>query len=155
MGPHALEDQPSEAPAGPLSPAEREAPWTVWARFAIEAASEVDARAIADRVFAQMEATAGGEPQVIPFRRRPGSWVATAHMDLTVLPSLEPDNARTRLSYLAAGLGGATWGGRVTERQGKWEWPPDIWSREPGKDDVLVHPAVLAAILWVSAAYGK
>jgi hypothetical protein len=39
----------------------------------------------------------------------------------------------------------------VSEREGRWNWPPDIWSREPGTDDVLVHPAVLAAILWASA----
>jgi hypothetical protein len=102
-------------------------------------------------VIAQMEAVTSGEPQIAAFRRQPGTWVATAHMDLTVLPSVEPDDARTRLCYLSAGLGQVTWSSRVSEREGRWDWPPDIWSREPGTDDVLVHPAVLAAILWASA----
>lgn len=135
----------------PRTPAEREAPWTVWARFLIKASSQGEARTIADSVIARMEASASGEPQIAAFRRRPGTWVVTAHMDLTTLPSLEPDDARTRLSYLSGGFGQVTWASRVTEREGRWDWPPDIWSREPGKDDVLVHPAVLAAILFASA----
>ena len=40
---------------GALSPAEREAPWTVWVRFAIKADSENKTRAIAGRVFGQLE----------------------------------------------------------------------------------------------------
>jgi hypothetical protein len=30
-----------------------------------------------------------------------------------------------------------------------------MWSREAGKDDLLVHPSVLAAMLWASAENGK
>jgi hypothetical protein len=146
----ALADQPASAPSGPQPPAEREARWVVWARFLIEADSEAAARAIAGGVFAQMEAKAADEPEVVPFSRRPGAWVATAHMDLTVLPSLEPDDARTRLSYLSAGLGEVTWTSRVSDQAGRWDWPPDIWSRGPA-DDLLVSPAVLAATLSASA----
>lgn len=98
-----------------------------------------------------MEADPSGEPEIAAFRRRPGTWVATAHMDLTTLPSIEPDDARTRLTYLSMGLGQVTWASRVSAREARWDWPPDIWTREPGQDDVLVHPAVLAAILWASA----
>jgi hypothetical protein len=76
-------------------------------------------------------------------------------MDLTVLPSLKPDDARTRLSYVSSGLGQVTWTSRVSEREGRWDWPPDIWSKEPGKDDLLVHPAVLAVTLWASAEDSK
>jgi hypothetical protein len=151
----AREDQSDKAPLSPQTAVEREAPWTVWVRFLIEAGSEDEARGIADGVIAQMAAKAAREPEVVAFRRRPGTWVATAHMDLTALPSLEPDDARTRLSYLSAGLGQVTWTSRVSEREGRWDWPPDIWSKEPGKDDLLVHPSVLAAILWASAEDGK
>jgi hypothetical protein len=31
------------------------------------------------------------------------------------------------------------------------EWPPGVWAREPGADDVLVHPAIRAARIWVTA----
>ena len=151
----AREDQSDKALLSPQTAVEREAPWTVWVRFLIEAGSEDEARGIADGVIAQMAAKAAREPEVVSFRRRPGTWVATTHMDLTVLPSLEPDDARTRLRYLSSGLGQVTWTGRVSEREGRWDWPPDIWSKEPGKDDLLVHPSVLAAILWASTEDGK
>ncbi|HEY3957770.1 MAG TPA: hypothetical protein VGM53_30760 [Streptosporangiaceae bacterium] len=155
MTAHPVEDQFAQVPRSPQAPADREAPWTVWARFLIKADSEHEARAITDSVLAQMEAQADGEPELVPFPRRPGTWMATAQMDLTVLPSLKPDDARTRLSYVSSGLGQVTWTSRVSEREGRWDWPPDIWSKEPGKDDLLVHPAVLAVTLWASAEDSK
>lgn len=81
-----------------------------------------------------------------------GIWVATAEPDLTRLQSIEPDDAATRVRYVCSGFGtDVLWTVRATGHQAKWEWPPDIWSRRPGKDDVLLHPAVLAAIIWCEA----
>jgi hypothetical protein len=146
-----VENQSGNVPPSSQTSAEREAPWTVWARFLIKADSEDEARAVTGTVLAQMEAQAAHEAEIAPFLRRPGTWVATAHMDLTMLPTLQPNDARTRLSYVSSGLGQVTWTSQVSERQGRWDWPPDVWSKEPGKDDVLVHPAVLAVTLSASA----
>jgi hypothetical protein len=146
----AREDRAHAAAGRQLTPAEREAAWTVWVRFGIEASTAEEAQAIAESVFAQMDATVAGKPEVVPFPE--GYWTVKADIDLTVLPSIEPDDARTRLIFLAGGLDeGVTWNSRESERQGKWDWPPDFWSKRPGSDDVLVHPAIRAAILWASA----
>ena len=34
----------------------------------------------------------------------------------------------------------------------RWNWPPDIWSRRPGRDDVLSHPALRIADEMMSTA---
>jgi hypothetical protein len=81
-----------------------------------------------------------------------GRWAVTMHPDLTVLPSIEPDNAQTRLRYLAGRFNeGVTWTSRDGERQGTWAWPPDFWSKRAGQDDVLLHPAIQAVLIFVSA----
>jgi hypothetical protein len=64
---------------------------------------------------------------------------------------VEPDDVEV-FSYLRGDLGGATWTGRVKDRQRGWDWPPSIWARRPGADDVLGHPAIRAARIRVSAS---
>jgi hypothetical protein len=43
------------------------------------------------------------------------------------------------------------WTSQISERQGKLAWPPGVWSRQPGQDDVLGHPAIRAAMIWTAA----
>ena len=135
-----------------MTPAEREARWTLWMLFAIEAASEADARAIADGVLAQLGLPLAGQPSSGPLGLRDAVWVVTADIDLTGLAAVDPDSAETRGRYVSGHFGeGVRWTVRATQSQAKWEWPPDIWSRRPGMDDVLIHPAILAVIIWALA----
>jgi hypothetical protein len=148
MEPPVLEDPPDSA----TTPAEREDRWTQWVRFAIEAATEDEARAIAGGVLAELKLPVAGEPRFQPLGLRDGIWVVTADVSLAHLGSIQPDNARTRGTFLSGHFGErVTWTVRAAERQAKWDWPPDIWTRRPGEDDVLVHPAVRAVIIWVLA----
>jgi len=141
-------------PVSTVAAAEREARWTLWVRFAIEAGSQEQARAVTGQALAglEMELLLCGEPTIQPLRLRDGIWVAMAKPDLTGLRSIEPDDAATRVRYVSSRFGtDVLWTVRATGQQAKWEWPPDIWSRRPGKDDVLLHPAVLAVIIWCEA----
>jgi hypothetical protein len=134
-----------------ISPAGREARWTLWLRFAIKAASQEEARSVTDQALAglDMELPLRGEPTIRPLGLRDGIWVAIAEPDVTGLQSIEPDDAAMRVRYVSGHFGtDVLWTVRVTGQQAKWEWPPDIWSRRPGRDDVLLHPAVQAVIIW-------
>jgi hypothetical protein len=114
-----------------MTPAEREARWALLVRFAIEAADQAEARAIVDRALTSLERELplAGEPTIAPLRIRDGIWVATLVPDLTVLASVEPDDARNRCRYVSS---------------------PDIWSRSHA-DDTLLHPAVQAVMIWCEA----
>ncbi|HWS93113.1 MAG TPA: hypothetical protein VN306_11675 [Mycobacterium sp.] len=71
--------------------------------------------------------------------------------DLTVLESVEPDDARNRCRYVSSHFGvGVCWMSRDTDRAARWDWPPDTWSRSP-EDDVLLHPAVRAVMILCEA----
>jgi hypothetical protein len=141
-------------PTPRLDPAAPETGWSVWARLAIEASDESEARAIGDSVLGKMGVVLVGEPSLVPSGE--GFWTITADIDLSGLTEIDPDNAHTRLCYVTGHLGGnVTWGSRVSERQGKFEWPPDFWSRQSGRDDMLAHPAIRAAIIWASAEEGR
>jgi hypothetical protein len=138
-----------------MTPAEREAAWALSVRFAIEAASGAEARAIIGHALTSLdtELPLHGEPTVAPLRSRDDIWVATLIPDLTVLASVEPDDARNRCRYVSSHFGvGVTWMSRDTEHAARWDWPPDIWSRQPGPDDVLLHPAVQAVMILCEAA---
>ena len=78
--------------ASTMTPAEREARWALSVRFAIEAASEAEARAILGQVLASFdrELPVQGEPTITPLGRRDGIWVATLMPDLTCWSRLSP-----------------------------------------------------------------
>ena len=139
--------------AGNMTPTGREARWSLSARFAIEAASEAEARAILGQALASLdrELPLQGEPTIAPLRIRDGIWVAMLMPDLTVLASVEPDDAENRCRYVSSHFGvGVPWMSRDTEHAVRWDWPPDIWSRSP-EDDVLLHPAVQAVMILCEA----
>ena len=141
------------------APAEREARWRLSVRFAIEAASEDGARAVLGRALARLEPGLAlrGEPRVRPRDRRvPGDniWVADLEPDLTGLQGIDPDDAKTRCTYVIGHFpGNVTWvAARNTWREATREWPPAIWARQPGRNDVLLHPSVRAVLVFCTAA---
>ena len=142
-------------PPARLDPATLEPPtarpaWSAGVMFAIDAGSEQEARAIAVAVLDEMGVTAtilGDRTGPVP----EGLWTVTADVDLGNV-TVEPDNAENRLSYLARNLEGVTWVSKTTEDiRAVRQWPPDIWGRQAGADDVLVHPAIRAVRIWASA----
>ncbi len=138
----------------PVTAAEREARWALWIRLAIEAPSAAGAQAITGETLARLgrELPLRGRPAIQPLGLRDGIWVATAEPDLTGLEEIEPDSAETRVRYVSSHFPeDVLWTVRVTGHQAKWEWPPDIWSRRTGHDDVLLHPAVRAVNIWCEA----
>jgi hypothetical protein len=148
---------PPAEPAGAMTPAGREARWTLSARFAIGAASLAGARAILGQALAGLDEKLPlqGEPTMAQLRSRDGIWVALLVPDLTGLVSIEPDDARTRCRYVAGHFGGGvTWMSRGGQEAARWDWPPDIWSRSPG-DDVLLHPAMQAVMILCEARDGR
>jgi len=142
-------------PPARLDPATLEPPtarpaWSAGVMFAIDAGSEQEARAIAGAVLGEMGVTAtilGDRTGPVP----EGLWTVTADVDLGNV-TVEPDSAENRLSYLARNLEGVTWVSKTTEDiRAVRQWPPDIWGRQAGADDVLVHPAIRAVRIWASA----
>lgn len=78
-------------------------------------------RAILDRALASLdrELPLQGEPTIFPLRLRDAIWVATLMPDLTVLASVEPDDARNRCRYVSSHFGiGVTWTSRETTSSG-------------------------------------
>jgi hypothetical protein len=139
---------------GPVTAAKREARWALRIRLAVEAVSAAGAQAITGETLARLgrELPLTGRPAIQPLGLQDGIWVATAEPDLTGLEEIEPDSAETRVRYVSSHFPeDVLWTVRVTGHQAKWEWPPDIWSRRPGHDDVLLHPAVRAVIIWCEA----
>jgi hypothetical protein len=122
--------------------------WTVWVRFAIDSATEKDAHAVWDAILDDMDVRLAGEPD---WAQANGMRTVTAQLDLSHLASLEPDNARTRLSYVSGRLPEqVSWASRVNDQEGSLSWPPEFWDRRPGADDQLLHPAVRAAMIHAS-----
>jgi hypothetical protein len=148
---------PPRESAGIMTPAEREARWALSVRFAIEAASGVEARAILTQALARLdrELPLQGEPTITPLRLRDGIWVVGLVPDLTALASVEPDDAANRCRYVSSHFGVSVgWISRHTERVARWDWPSDIWSRSP-EDDILLHPAVRAVMILCEAKKGE
>jgi len=140
-----------------MTPAQREARWRLHVRFAIEAATEDEARNVLGQALAGLhqELPLRGEPVVHPRQRRIPDriWVAELEPDLTRLPAIDPDDAPTRCRFVGGHFPmGVTWSvPQDTERSARWDWPTDIWSRQPGRDDVLLHPAVRAVTIFCAA----
>jgi hypothetical protein len=97
-----------------------------------------------------------GEPVVHPRHRRAPDdvWVAELELDLAHLRVIDPDDAPTRCRFVDGHFpGSVSWSIRErTEREAIFEWPPDIWQRRPGQDDILLHPAVRAVMILCTAS---
>jgi hypothetical protein len=139
---------------GNLTPAEREARWKVGVLIAIEAADVKEASAVLGQVLAKLEPglPLRGQPVIHPRHRliRDNIWIADIRPDLTHLPVIDPDNAKTRCSFVHNHFPmGVTWTVPVNgESEARYEWPQQIWQREPGRDDLLLHPALRAVTIF-------
>lgn len=137
----------------PVSPAEREARWDLTVQFAIQASDEEEAGTILRHALAALrkDLRLRSTPVIRPRHPRISDdvWIAVLAPDLTQLPVIEPDNAPTRCSFVMGHFPlNVHWvAPKNAEREAKREWPPDIWRREPGKDDALLHPAVRAVMI--------
>jgi hypothetical protein len=124
--------------------------WSAGVMLAIDAAGEQEARAIAAAVLDRMDVTAtirddrtGPVPE--------GLWTVTADVDLSDV-TVEPDSAENRVSYMGRNLERVTWVSTATgDTRAVREWPPDVWGRQPGADDVFAHPAIRAVRVWAMA----
>jgi hypothetical protein len=143
--------------AGTITPAEREARWTLYARFAIEAASEDEACTVLGQALARLkpELPLRGEPVIHPrHRRHPDDiWIAELAPDATHLEHIDPDDAKTRCRWVQGHFpGNVAWQlPKNGEREAKAEWPPDIWVRRSGPDDALLHPKLRAVMISCAA----
>jgi hypothetical protein len=150
---------PPGSTAGTVTPAEREARWNLFVRFAIEAAGEDEARAVLSQLLAGLdgELPLHGDPVVHPRWRRSLDeiWVAELAPDLTQLQMIDPDDAPTRCrfvqGYFPAGMNWIV--PQNTETEARVEWPPDIWQRQHGEDDVLLHPAVRGVMIYCESKH--
>jgi len=154
---HHLADVRRQLPArAALTPGEREARWQLEVLVAVDAAGEQQARAVLGEALAAMDELAvRGDPVIGP-RGRPADpiWVARLQPDLTGLPEIDPDDAPTRCKYVTSRFpDGVTWAvHRATTREARYDWPPAIWHRQPGRDDVLLHPDIRAVTVCCTAA---
>jgi hypothetical protein len=145
---------PTGPAAGTMTPSHREARWRLFVRFAIEAASEDEARAVLIQVLTRLDEKLPlrGEPVIHPRHRRipDDIWIADLTPDLARLEHIDPDDAKTRCRWVQGHFPvGVYWSlPQNTEREAKAEWPPDIWQRQPGRDDVLLHPALRAVMIF-------
>jgi hypothetical protein len=141
-----------DTPALESQAEQSDANWQAWIRLAIGADSRTDALAIAAAALGETELVTRGVPSAAQLPE--GSWAVHSELDLTAIaPSFEPDTAHTRALAISGAIGHSpiNWEIRESATQCKLEWPPDIWSRQPGTDDSFIQPAVRAAIVWVSA----
>ncbi|MGH3303016.1 MAG: hypothetical protein ACRDOK_15320 [Streptosporangiaceae bacterium] len=132
-----------------MTPAEREARWTLGVWFALKADSNARAdtalRGALARLDPQLPLRA--EPVLHPRDRRRSDhvWVAETEPDLSFFEQIDPDDAKTRCATVQGHFPvGTMWDVPVNNAHyARREWPTEIFSRRPGIDDVLLHPAVL------------
>jgi hypothetical protein len=123
-----------------MTPAEREARWTLGELLAIKAASKDEADAALSKALAgvEREMPLRGEPVLRPCQRHHPDediWVAQLELDLTFFQAIEPDDAKTRCSLAQTYFPGkgVIWPVPVnTAREARFEWPTDIFNRRPG-----------------------
>jgi hypothetical protein len=142
------------APPPPLPDAVSRS-WQEWIRLAVAADSKDDALGVAATVLQEASLTPQDKPGAVRAVPLPdGPWCVHIDLDLkATMPKIEPDTPHTRAMAIASHIDkeGVTWGIRENEEHSKLDWPPDIWSRRPGRDDTLLHPSVRAVIIWVSS----
>ena len=138
------------SPDQTLTPGAHESRWDVSLRLAIEPASEAEARAITSLVMSRMrrELPLQGEPVITPLPAGDGLWDAALRPGPAVLEGIKPNDATNCCRYVSHHFGpDPLWTSRVSGQEARWDWPPDLWSRQPGTDDVLLHPAVQAVMI--------
>jgi DNA-binding phage protein len=122
--------------------------WIITVTFAVEATGEREARKIVSDVLSHMDMTSDGNPSAERGGDEP--WAIEVKLNLSAVPVIEPDDARTRISYVTRNLEGVTW--RViqaNEDDALFEWPPHRQASSEWKE-VLGNPAIRAATVRAS-----
>lgn len=129
--------------------------WTVKLRLAIDAEDEPEARAIAGEVIQAMDVAVASALEVTRSASHRPFWDIVTDLDLSAVEPVSPDDALTRFRYVIRNLPRVTFispppgDGRNT----LYQWLPDEWGTAQNYEE-LVHPAVRAAGVWVSASSG-
>jgi hypothetical protein len=128
---------------------------TVKLRLAIEAGDEPQARVIATEVFQAMGVAVAGEPEVARSASRQPFWNIVTDLDLSAVTGFTPDDALTRFRYVIRNLPGVTFISPTADDGPSvvYQWLPDEWGTSMNHEE-LVHPAVRAAGVWVTANAG-
>ena len=72
----------------------------------------------------------------------------TTHIDLSLLKVISPDDAGSRLSFVMGHFpAGIAWSSRVSDREGTYQWSPDVWTRNPGRQDTILDSAIHAVMI--------
>jgi hypothetical protein len=128
--------------------------WDIVVKIGVDAASEAQARSIADMLLRKMQVTPDRTPVTVRFDD--GSWATEIHVDTAGFEHVEPNDPLSVLSSLTADLGPATWVNRTdtpfdpdSAREAVKEWPPGYWTLA-GRKETLVHPSVRAVLLRAS-----
>jgi hypothetical protein len=133
--------------------------WDVVVKVAVEAATEAEARVIADLVIGTMGVATDSPPPFVQFDD--GTWATEIHVDESTFEHIEPSNALSVLSTLTANLGPVSWRG-VTDtpfdpdsaRAAQVDWPPSYWALA-GRKEMVLHPAVRAILLQAQEIRGR
>jgi hypothetical protein len=122
--------------------------WQTTATFAIDASGEREAKHILGTVLGRMGLTAGGALALNRSDER--LWIASVEVDLSGLDVIEPDDAKTRATYVIRQATGATWH-TISPREDLliYDWPPSLWLTELEPRGFL-DPAVRAVLVRVS-----
>jgi hypothetical protein len=129
-------------------PTTRRNDWTVMMKLTVELDSEHQAREIINDILSQIDVPPDGHPTVVP--RGGGYWTTEVKLDLTAVPVIDPDDARTRISYVTRNIEGVTW--RVVqanEYKALFEWPPGHGDTSR-RDGFLGHSAIHAVAIRAS-----
>lgn len=120
--------------------------WPAHATFAVTAGNLAQARTIIATVLDALHLAPASPVRAEPLRA--GSWTVHADIEIPGMSAIDPGDAHSRAVHLAGLIRGA---GNWTLREGpghfEAEWPPDIWAADPGDQQILITPAVKAAVI--------
>lgn len=126
--------------------------WTVKLRLAIDAEREPEARAIAEEVIQAMDVGVSSALEVARSASHRPFWDIVTNLELSAA-GFSPDDALTRFRFVIRNLPRVTF---MSPSPGNgsnvlYQWLPDEWGTAQNYEE-LVHPAVRAAGVWVSAS---
>jgi ketosteroid isomerase-like protein len=142
-----------QPPPAAMTPAEREDRWTLILRFVVSAAGEAEARAVTGQALARLDRDLPlAAPPAVTQRQQRGTWSVTLSPDLTLLTSIEPDDATNRCRYVSSHFpGGISWTSQPTPASDRWDWSLGTQPQDPAHDAVLMPPALEAVSIYCAA----
>jgi hypothetical protein len=125
--------------------------WKAEATFRVEARDGDRAHAIITDILDRMRVPVVRQSPAAREEAVPGSlWTGAAELDLSAAGPVEPDDAPTRLRFLARNLPGVPWVLRSRPDGSSYEWSAPATPGR-GKAEEIIHPAIRTAEIVVSA----